>query len=221
MRPTSCTSAAASSRSMREAADGAAPSRGRASRRRPCARAARPRTSGGRRSSRAARASRRVRRLSSTRSTSACRPGCEISAARNSRKPSSSSASRRIAGAIDDGIDVLRGLERAHVELQPVAEPLDASEHAHGVALGEARVEQLDVVPDARGDAPARIDELEREIRPRRSSCAGAASSRPRRRPRPCGSPRAARSRSRRSLYDRRRSRCGSRPAPPSARSRG
>ena len=62
-------------------------------------------------------------------------------------------------------IGLRRGLERAHVDLQPVPELLDAAEHAHGVALREARVEQLDVVPDARVDAAARIDELEREVR--------------------------------------------------------
>jgi hypothetical protein len=63
---------------------------------------------------------------------------------------------RRVAadrGASVGGI-ASGGLERAHVELQPVAELLDAAEHAHGVALGEARVEQLDVVPDARVDPP-------------------------------------------------------------------
>jgi uncharacterized protein (DUF1015 family) len=62
-------------------------------------------------------------------------------------------------------VDTLGGLERAHVELEPVAELLHPAEHAHGVALGEARVEQLDVVPHARADPPARVDELEREIR--------------------------------------------------------
>ena len=61
-------------------------------------------------------------------------------------------------------VDVGR-LERAHVELEPVAEALDAAEHAHRVALAEAPVEQLDVVPDARLDPPARVDELEREVR--------------------------------------------------------
>ena len=61
-------------------------------------------------------------------------------------------------------VDVGR-LECAHVELEPVAEPLDAAEHAHRVALAEAPVEQLDVVPDARLDPPARVDELEREVR--------------------------------------------------------
>ena len=62
-------------------------------------------------------------------------------------------------------IDALGRLERPHLELQPVAEPLDAAEHAHRVALGEPRVEQLDVVPDPCVDAAARVDELEREIR--------------------------------------------------------
>jgi len=58
------------------------------------------------------------------------------------------------------GVDVGR-LERAHVELEPVAEALDAAEHAHGVALVEARVEQLDVFPDARVYPSARVDELD------------------------------------------------------------
>ena len=57
------------------------------------------------------------------------------------------------------------GLERAHVELQPVAEALDAAEHAHRVAFAEAAVEQLDVVPDPRLDPAGRVDQLEREIR--------------------------------------------------------
>ena len=62
-------------------------------------------------------------------------------------------------------VGVRGGLDRADVELEPVAVALDAAEHAHGVALGEPRVEQVDVVPDARLDAAARVDELEREIR--------------------------------------------------------
>ena len=61
----------------------------------------------------------------------------------------------------------LGGLDRADLELQAVAEALDAPEHAHGVALGEAPVEQLDVAPDARLDPAARVDELEREVRRR------------------------------------------------------
>ena len=56
------------------------------------------------------------------------------------------------------------GLDHAHLHLEPAAEPLHAAEHAHGVTFGEAPVEQLDVVPDPRIDAPARIDELEREV---------------------------------------------------------
>ena len=63
------------------------------------------------------------------------------------------------------GVGVRRGLDRAHVELEPVAVALDAAEHPDGVALGEPRVEQVDVVPDASLDAPARVDELEREVR--------------------------------------------------------
>ena len=89
-------------------------------------------------------------------------------------------------------------LDRAHVELKPVAVALDPAEHAHRVALAEARVEQVDVVPDARLDAPARIDELEREVRASRSSSAAAACARPRRRPRRRGPRPARRSCSRR-----------------------
>ena len=63
------------------------------------------------------------------------------------------------------GIRVGRGLDGAHLHLEPAAEALHAPEHADGVALGEAAVEQLDVVPDPRLDPPARVDELEREVR--------------------------------------------------------
>jgi uncharacterized protein (DUF1015 family) len=63
------------------------------------------------------------------------------------------------------GIRLWRRLERAHVDLQTVAELLHATEHAHRVSLREARIEQLDVVPDARVDSSARIDQLEREVR--------------------------------------------------------
>ena len=90
---------------VRGAADGAAPSRGRASRRRPSARGGHPRSRGARPRRRRAgsggpfgcrhreRTSRRPRRG----------PRCEISAARNSKKPSSSSASRRRVGVSEDG----------------------------------------------------------------------------------------------------------------------
>ena len=143
------------------AADGAARSRGRASRRRPCARAGRPRRSGGRPAwpERPRGRGRRAPRAPSRRG-----PGCETSSTRNSRKPCSSvgvAAHRRRQGR---RVDVGR-LERPHVELEPVAEALDAAEHAHRVALAEAAVEQLDVVPDARVDAPGRVDELEHEVR--------------------------------------------------------
>ena len=62
------------------------------------------------------------------------------------------------------GIDVRR-LERPYLELQPVAEPLDPSEHAHGVPFREAPVQELDIVPDPGVDVPARVDELEHEVR--------------------------------------------------------
>ena len=61
-------------------------------------------------------------------------------------------------------VAVRRGLDAPAPAPEAAAEPLDASEHAHRVALVEAAVEQLDVVPDARLDASARVDQLEREI---------------------------------------------------------
>ena len=76
-------------------------------------------------------------------------------------------------------VGVLGRLDRAHLHLQLPAEPLHAPEHAHRVALAEAPVEQLDVAPDARLDAPARVGELEREVRSCRRAC-GAAPSRDR-----------------------------------------
>ncbi len=62
-------------------------------------------------------------------------------------------------------IGVLRRLDRAHLDLEPAAEALDAAEHPNGVALVEALVEEVDVVPDPRLDSTARVDELESEIR--------------------------------------------------------
>jgi hypothetical protein len=56
-------------------------------------------------------------------------------------------------------------LERAHLELEAVAEALDASEDVHCVAFTKALVEQVDVAPDTRVDPPARINELERQVR--------------------------------------------------------
>ena len=67
---------------------------------------------------------------------------------------------RREAGRI-----LVGGLDRADLELQPVVEALDAPEHAHGVALGEAAVQQLDVLPDPRLDPAGRVDQLEHQVR--------------------------------------------------------
>ena len=58
--------------------------------------------------------------------------------ARNSRKPSSSSRSRRIVGVSSVRIGV-RALERAHLHLEPSAESLDATEHPHGIAPSAKR----------------------------------------------------------------------------------
>ena len=167
----------------------------RASRRRPCAPAARRRSRGGRRARRrgatASRPAPRDRRA--PRGRAAPSAGCAISAARNSRNPSSSSASRRIAGASWRRVGVGR-LDGTHLHLKPAVEALDPPEDAHGVALGEAPVEQLDVVPDAPLDPPARVDELDREVRltvARRQLAACGQPHRPRRR---CGPRRAPRS---------------------------
>ena len=56
-------------------------------------------------------------------------------------------------------------LERAHLDLEAVAEALDASEDVHRIAFPKALVEQVDVAPDPRVDPPARINELERQVR--------------------------------------------------------
>ena len=61
-------------------------------------------------------------------------------------------------------VGILGGLDRAHVELELVAVALHAAEHAHGISLGEAAVEEIDVVPHTALDAAAGIDELEREV---------------------------------------------------------
>ena len=61
-------------------------------------------------------------------------------------------------------VGVRCSLDGAYLHLEPAAEPLDASEHANGIAFGETAVEQLDVVPDPCLDASARIDELQREV---------------------------------------------------------
>jgi uncharacterized protein (DUF1015 family) len=57
-----------------------------------------------------------------------------------------------------------RRLERAHLDLQLVAEALDPTHDAHRIALRKAGIEQVDVVPDARLDATALVAQLEREV---------------------------------------------------------
>src|SRR4029453_15111892 len=51
----------------------------------------------------------------------------------------------------------LSGLERANVELQAVSVLVDPPEHAHGVTLAEAAVQQLDIAPDAGLDPTAGV----------------------------------------------------------------
>jgi uncharacterized protein (DUF1015 family) len=62
-------------------------------------------------------------------------------------------------------VGILRGLDRPNFDLEPPTEALDAAEHPHSVTLAEPLVQELDVVPDPRVDASARIGELESEIR--------------------------------------------------------
>ena len=62
-------------------------------------------------------------------------------------------------------IGVVHRLDGPYLHLQPPTESLDASEDAHRVTLAESLVEQLDVAPDSRLDATARVRELERQIR--------------------------------------------------------
>ncbi|MGC9973998.1 MAG: hypothetical protein ABSC36_01230 [Gaiellaceae bacterium] len=61
-------------------------------------------------------------------------------------------------------VDAGRRLERAHLNLQLVAEALDPPQHAYGLAFREAGVEQIDVVPDACLHATAPVCQLEREV---------------------------------------------------------
>ena len=62
-------------------------------------------------------------------------------------------------------VRVLRRLHCTYLHLELSAEALHATENVHGVSLAEAPVEQVDVVPDPRLDASARVCELEREVR--------------------------------------------------------
>jgi hypothetical protein len=62
-------------------------------------------------------------------------------------------------------VGVFGALDRSHVELEPIPEAFNPAEHAYGVALVEASLEELDVAPHPSLDPPAPIDELERQIR--------------------------------------------------------
>ena len=62
-------------------------------------------------------------------------------------------------------IGVVHRLDGPDLHLQSPTESLDASQDAHRVTLAESLVEQLDVAPDPRLDATARVRELEGEIR--------------------------------------------------------
>ena len=62
-------------------------------------------------------------------------------------------------------VGVLGGFDRTHLHLEPSSEALDATEHPYGVALPEALVEQVDVVPDPCVHAATGVHELEGEIR--------------------------------------------------------
>ena len=65
----------------------------------------------------------------------------------------------------DEGSRIGLGrLERSHLELEAVAEALHPPQHAHGVALAETFVQQVDVAPDSCVDPAARVDELEGQI---------------------------------------------------------
>jgi hypothetical protein len=59
----------------------------------------------------------------------------------------------------------LGGFERSHLELESVAEALDPAEDMNRVSFVEALVEEVDIAPDPGVDSPARVDELESQIR--------------------------------------------------------
>ena len=125
-------------------------------------------------------------------------PACEISAARNSRKPSSSSASRRSLGVELAGIGVGR-LERAHVELEPVAEARRGRARApRRPRRSGRRAARRRSRPAPRSGRSGRRARARGTARP--SSSAAAACARPRRRPRRRGPRRARRCCSRASL---------------------
>ena len=69
------------------------------------------------------------------------------------------------------GVRVLGGFDRAHLHLQLAAEALDPPEDVNRVALLEATVQEINVVPDPGLDASACVGELEGEVR---SACSSA-----------------------------------------------
>ncbi len=68
------------------------------------------------------------------------------------------------AGREGGGVDVC-AFEGADVELEPVAEALDAGEDADGVALAKPGVQELDVAPHSPLDRPRPVGELDGEVR--------------------------------------------------------
>jgi hypothetical protein len=70
-----------------------------------------------------------------------------------------------------DRVGVIDRLDRTHLDLELPVEALHTSQDAHRVPLAEPLVEELDVAPYAGLDAPARIGELQGEVR-RSGACA-------------------------------------------------
>ena len=69
------------------------------------------------------------------------------------------------AGHVDERVTGSDPLDAADDDLGAAAVLLDRAEHAHGVALVEARVEQWHVVEHHRRDPPGAIAEVERQER--------------------------------------------------------
>ena len=162
VRPTSCSSAAASSRSpfRRGAADplpGTAPPPPR------CARAGRPHTSGA-----ALRPAPCGTAHGSARSQEPChqrgQAGTWISAARNSTMPSSVSASRRAPGT-SSSASPCSSRSTSRTAICGRRRSFDATQHAHRVALVEPRAQHVDVVPDHGRDAAGAVGQLQRQER--------------------------------------------------------
>ena len=63
------------------------------------------------------------------------------------------------------GVGALGALDRAHVDLQLVAEALDPALHAHEVAAVEAPAEQVGVAEHARRQRARAVAQLQRQVR--------------------------------------------------------